>query len=63
MQKVIAFLIAVIIHTASLGQSVLGFWEVKEVKVGTRDQDPGSEMDKSEPRWKLSIRQWLAAKF
>src|SRR5688572_23155160 len=28
-----------------------------------RDQDPGSEMDKGKPRRKLSIRQWLAAKF
>ena len=40
MQKVVALLIAVTIQTASLGQSVQGFWEVKEVKVGSEIKTP-----------------------
>ena len=40
MEKVIPFLVAVMVHTSSLSQSVLGFWAVKEVMVGTEIKTP-----------------------
>jgi hypothetical protein len=40
MQKVIPLLVAVMFHTSSLSQSVSGFWEVKEVMVGTDIKTP-----------------------
>ena len=40
MEKVIPLLVAVMFHTSSFSQSVLGFWEVKEVMVGTEIKTP-----------------------